>query len=63
MLDADAFVAWKESGDIFNKEVSGRFKDFVLAHGGTNDATEQYRRFRGKDPDMKYLLLQRGMIN
>ena len=63
MLDADAFVAWKESGDIFNKEVSVRFKDFVLAHGGTNDATEQYRRFRGKDPDMKYLLLQRGMIN
>ncbi|MBO6117067.1 MAG: M3 family metallopeptidase [Bacteroidales bacterium] len=61
MLDADAFVAWKETGDIFNKEVSGKFANYVLSHGGTNDAAEQYRRFRGKDPDMKYLLIQRGM--
>ena len=63
MLDADAFMCWKQSGDIFNKEISKRFKDYVLAHGGCNDADEQYRRFRGKDPDIKYLLMQRGMIN
>ena len=63
MLDADAFVAWEETGDIFNKTISNKFKDYILAHGGTNDATEQYRRFRGKDADIKYLLIQRGMIN
>ncbi|MBR1625687.1 MAG: M3 family metallopeptidase [Bacteroidales bacterium] len=62
MLDADAFMAWKETGDIFNKQVSDKFKEFVLSKGGTNDAAEQYRRFRGKDPDMKYLLMQRGML-
>ncbi len=62
MLDADAFMAWKETGDIFNKQVSDKFKNFVLAHGGTNDADEQYLRFRGKKPELKYLLMQRGMI-
>jgi len=61
MLDADAFQAWVETGDIFNKEVSEKFKDNVLAHGGTGDAAEQYRKFRGKDPDISYLLKQRGM--
>ncbi len=62
MLDADAFMAWKETGDIFNKEVSDKFKEYILSKGGTNDALEQYTRFRGKRPDMKYLLMQRGML-
>jgi len=62
MLSADAFMCWKQSGNIFNKEISNRFKEYVLAHGGENDADVQYRRFRGKDPDIKYLLKQRGMI-
>lgn len=62
MLDADAFMAWKETGDLFNQKVSDKFKDYILAHGGTNDADVQYRKFRGKDPDMKYMLINRGMI-
>lgn len=62
MLDADAFQAFKETGDIFNKEVASRFKEYILSKGGTNDADVQYKRFRGKEPDLKYLLQNRGMI-
>jgi peptidyl-dipeptidase Dcp len=62
MLDADAFQAFKETGDIFNKDVASRFKEYILSKGGTNDADVQYKRFRGKEPDLKYLLQNRGMI-
>lgn len=62
LLDADAFQAWKETGDIFNKKVSDKFKDFVLSHGGMDDAEKQYLKFRGKNPDMRYMLQNRGML-
>ena len=62
MLDADAFAAWKETGDIFNKEVSAKFKEYILAKGGTEEADIQYMKFRGKQPEVKYMLLNRGLI-
>ncbi|MCQ2326778.1 MAG: M3 family metallopeptidase [Bacteroidales bacterium] len=62
MLDADAFAAWTETGNIFNKDIAARFKQYVLSKGGTEDADLQYRKFRGKDPDVKYMLKNRGML-
>lgn len=61
MLDADAFAAFTETGDIFNKEVAKKFKEYILAKGGTDDAALQYQKFRGKEPQFKYLLINRGM--
>lgn len=62
MLDADAFQAFKETGDIFNKTVAKRFKEYILSKGGTDEADIQYKKFRGKEPDLKYLLQNRGML-
>ena len=59
VLDADAFAAFKETGNILNPEVAQRFRH-LLEQGGTRDAAELYREFRGKDADPKYLLQRKG---
>ena len=59
VLDADAFAAFKETGDILNPEIAKKFRH-LLEQGGTRDAAELYREFRGKDADPKYLLQRKG---
>ncbi len=59
VLDADAFAAFKETGDILNPEVAKRFRH-LLEQGGTRDAAELYHEFRGKDADPKHLLDRKG---
>ena len=62
VLDADAFAAFKETGDILNPEVAKRFRH-LLEQGGTNDAQNLYLEFRGKNADPKYLLQRKGFID
>jgi peptidyl-dipeptidase Dcp len=61
VLDSDAFAAFKESGNIFNPEVAKSFRKNVLEKGGTIEPMDLYKAFRGKEPDMKYLLKDRGL--
>lgn len=61
MLDADAFQAFKETGDIFNREVAARFEKEILSRGGTRDPLEMYIAFRGKEPGIDALLENRGL--
>ena len=61
MLDADAFQAFKETGDIFNKEVASKFEKEILSRGGTRDPLEMYIAFRGKEPGVDALLINRGL--
>lgn len=61
VLDSDAFEAFKESGDIFNKEIAGRFRRCILEKGGTKDAMEMYKEFRGAEPKIDPLLKNRGL--
>jgi len=61
ILDADAFQAFKETGNIFNKEVAARFEKEILSKGGTRDALEMYKAFRGKEPGIDALLENRGL--
>ena len=58
-VDADAFAAFKETGNILNPEIAKKFRH-LLEQGGTRDAAELYREFRGKDADPKYLLQRKG---
>lgn len=60
VLDADAFDAFKETGDIFNQAVAERFLNEVLTPGGILPGDEMYRRFRGSDPKIDALLRNRG---
>jgi len=61
VLDCDAFDAFKETGDIFNKDVAKKFRDYVLTPGGIDDAMEMYVNFRGKEPGTDPLLRNRGL--
>ena len=61
VLDADAFAAFKETGDIFNADAAMRFRH-LLEQGGTRDAHELYLEFRGKEADPQHLLRRKGFI-
>jgi peptidyl-dipeptidase Dcp len=61
ILDADGFTAFKETGDIFNPELAARLKENVYRAGGSRDADELYRAFRGQDPEIGPLLQIRGL--
>ena len=61
VLDADAYAAFKETGDLFDAETAKRFRH-LLEQGGTRDAQELYLEFRGKEADPKNLLRRKGFI-
>ena len=61
ILDADGFTAFKESGDIYNAELAARLKQNIYQAGGSRDADELYRAFRGQEPSIEPLLDIRGL--
>ena len=61
VLDADAYQAYKETGDIFNQEVAAKFREYVLTPGGIDDAMDMYKNFRGKEPNTEPLWKNRGL--
>jgi peptidyl-dipeptidase Dcp len=61
VLDSDAFAAFKESGDIFNPEIAKSFRKNILEKGNTDEPMTLYKAFRGREPDVKYLLKNRGL--
>jgi len=61
VLDADAFQYFKDSGDLFNKEIAEKYRKYILGLSGTEDAAEIYRKFRGQDASIEPLLLRRGL--
>ncbi|MDX9697221.1 MAG: M3 family metallopeptidase [Bacteroidales bacterium] len=61
VLDSDAFMAFKESGDLFNQELAAKFRKYCLAENAMGEGMDQYRKFRGKDPEIDALLEKRGL--
>ena len=62
VLDADAFAAFKETGNLFDEATAARFRH-LLEQGGTRDAQELYLEFRGKEADPANLLRRKGFID
>ena len=62
VLDADAFEAFKETGDIFNQDKAIKFRNNVLTPGAIDDAMDMYKNFRGKEPGTAPLLKNRGLM-
>ena len=63
VMDADAFGAFEEAGDIFDPAVAKRLHDDIYASGGTRDPEEAYVAFRGRKPEPDALLRRRGLID
>lgn len=61
VLDADAFQAFKETGDIFNQDVAARFRE-LLSRSGSDEGMNVYRKFRGKDPETTSFLKNKGLL-
>lgn len=61
VLDADAYDAFVETGDIFNQEVANKYRKEILEVAGEKDAMDLYINFRGKQPGIDPLLKNRGL--
>ena len=60
VLDHDAFEAFTEKGGPYDKAVAKRLHDNIMKVGNTVDPAIQYRAFRGRDPDVKAYLRDKG---
>jgi peptidyl-dipeptidase Dcp len=60
VLDADAFMYFKETG-IFNSKTAESFRKNILEKGGTENPADLYKKFRGKDPSIDALLRRSGL--
>ncbi len=60
VLDADAFDAFKQSGNIFNPEYAAKFRT-LLTKSGSDEGMVIYRNFRGQEPSIEPLLKRRGL--
>jgi peptidyl-dipeptidase Dcp len=61
VLDADAFEAFKETGDIFDPATAKRLRETIYAAGGSREPADAYKAFRGRLPSPDALLRKRGL--
>jgi peptidyl-dipeptidase Dcp len=63
VMDADAFAAFEETGDIFDPATAKKLHDNVYSSGGSRDPAELYTAFRGRLPTPDALLKRRGLVD
>ena len=61
VLDCDAYEAFVETGDIFNKDVALKYRKEILERPGVDEAMNLYINFRGREPRIEPLLKNRGL--
>ena len=60
ILDADAFAAFKETHNVFDKKTAEAFRT-LLEKAGSDDPMILYKKFRGREPKVDALLIKRGL--
>jgi peptidyl-dipeptidase Dcp len=60
VLGHDAFEAFVQAGDVFDKSIAKRLHDDIMSVGSSVDPAQAYRNFRGRDPQIDALLRARG---
>ena len=63
VMDADAFGAFEEAGDIFDPATARRLHDDIYSSGGSRDPEDAYVAFRGREPEPEALLRRRGLLD
>jgi peptidyl-dipeptidase Dcp len=61
VLDADAFAAFEETGNVFDPELAQRLYANIYSAGGRQDPADAYMAFRGRMPTIEPLLTKRGL--
>ncbi len=62
VLDADAFAAFEETGNVFDAATAAKLAQFVYAAGGLREEEAAYQAFRGRAPKVEGLLRKRGLV-
>ena len=62
VMDADAFGAFEEAGNIFDPATAKRLHDDIYSSGGSRDPEDAYVAFRGREPEPDALLRRRGLL-
>ncbi|OYZ24127.1 MAG: peptidase M3 [Bdellovibrio sp. 28-41-41] len=60
VLDHDAYEAFVEAGNPYDKKTAKKLVDYVFSVGNTMDPADGYRQFRGRDAKVDALLRARG---
>ena len=61
VMDADAFAAFEETGDVFDPATAVKLKEFIYSAGNRRDPHDAYVAFRGRAPKIDGLLKKRGL--
>ncbi len=61
VMDADAFAAFEESGDVFHRPTAKKLYEFIYSAGNRRDPHAAYVAFRGRPPKIDGLLKKRGL--
>ncbi|MNV72145.1 Peptidyl-dipeptidase dcp [compost metagenome] len=61
MLENDAFSWFQQNGGL-SRANGQRFRDMILSKGNTEDLGKMFFNFRGHQPDIKPMLIKRGLL-
>jgi len=61
VLDADTFNEFKKTGNLFDSELSQKYRK-MLSSGGSKTGMELYKEFLGRAPEIEPLLKKKGFI-
>lgn len=61
VMDADAFAAFVEAGNVFDRKTAAKLKAHIYSAGNKQDALDAYVAFRGRPPEIDGLLRKRGL--
>ncbi|WKB54017.1 M3 family metallopeptidase [Eleftheria terrae] len=62
VLEADAWQAFVETGDLFDPATAARLRRHIYGAGSSADVRDGYRAFRGRDARVEPMLKQRGLL-
>lgn len=62
VLDNDVYAAFEETGNVFDPETAERCRKLIYSSGNTKPPEELFRSFRGRDPDISFLLKNKGLV-
>jgi peptidyl-dipeptidase Dcp len=63
VLDADVYAAFKETGNVFDPDMAELVRKYIYSSGNTEAPDELFRKFRGRDPDIKYMLEKKSLVS
>ncbi len=61
VMDADAFEAFREKSDLFDKRLAKKLELFIYGAGSSEEPQKLYKFFRGRGPSIDPLLRGRGL--